>query len=222
MTLRTIAVGVCLTLACGALATAKPKKKKKQQQQQQQGKPSKALKSAFKELRKLKSYRVDFSVKGGTARGAGHTVQNPTVSHSWSAQVRGRVDNLNGGVAFRLRRGGQSGAIQDGGNWKALLATSQGRLIGRLFKRPEVALGEALRHSRRGKWLPTPSDGQPSLAPGTAAAPSQGTQSRAESKKKASSEQNKALMHVIRIEAPAQEAVKQFNRIVASGCFSEG
>lgn len=218
MTLRTIAVGVCLTLACGALATAKPNKKKKQ------GKPSKALKSAFKELRKLKSYRVDFSVKGGTARGAEHTVQTPTVSQTWSAQVRGKVDNLNDGAAFRLRRGGQSGAIRDSGNWKALLATDKGRLIGRLFKRPEVALGEALRHSKRGKWLPAPSsDAQPSIAPGASPTPSDGTQSRAETQKKAKSgEQSTPRMHMIRIEAPAQEAVKQFNRIVASGCFSEG
>lgn len=216
---RTIAVGVCLTLACGSLALAKPK----------QEKPGKALKRVFKELRKLKSYRVDFSVQGGTATGKDHTFQDTRVNQTWTAQVRGKVDNLNGGAAFRLRPGGKSGAIQEGGNWKALLATDQGRLIERLFKRPEIALAEALRHSKRGKWLEpaAPEGGQQAAQPKQADEPQaegEGTKSRKDTKKDGSGSVNESLplSHVIRVEAPAQEAVKHFNRIIASGCFSEG
>jgi hypothetical protein len=216
---RTIAVGVCLTFACGSLAVAKPK----------QEKPGKALKRVYKELKKLKSYRVDFSVLGGTAKGKDHTFTDTRVNQTWSANVRGKVDNLNGGVAFRLRPGGKGGAIQEGGNWKALLATDQGRLIERLFKRPEIALGEALRHSKRGKWLKpeAPEGGQQAAQPKAADEPkadADGTQSREDTKKDGSGsvKESLPLSHVIRIEAPAQEAVKHFNRIIASGCFSEG
>lgn len=215
---RTIAAGVCLTLACGSLAVAKDK----------QEKPAKALKRVYKELKKLKSYRVDFSVQGGTATGKEHTFQDTRVNQTWSALVRGKVDNLNGGVAFRLRPGGKGGAIQEGGNWKALLATDQGRLIERLFKRPEVALGEALRHSKRGKWLapegaaPGQQGAQPQAAD-EAQPDADGTQSREETKEGSGSvKESLPLSHVIRVEAPAQEAVKHFNRIIASGCFSEG
>ncbi len=217
--MRTIAAGVCLTLACGSLAVAKP----------DQEKPGKALKRVYKELKKLKSYRVDFSVQGGTATGKEHTFQDTRVNQTWSALVRGKVDNLNGGVAFRLRPGGKGGAIQEGGNWKALLATDQGRLIERLFKRPEIALGEALRHSKRGKWLAPEgkAPGSPAAQPKAAEeaeAEGEGTQSREDTKKDGSGsvKESLPLSHVIRVEAPAQEAVKHFNRIIASGCFSEG
>ncbi|MBL4844580.1 MAG: hypothetical protein JKY65_03560 [Planctomycetes bacterium] len=214
MNMRTIAIGVCLTLACGSLAVAKD-----------QEKPGKALKRGFKELRKLKSYRVDFSVQGGTAVGATHTFKNTVVNETWSANVRGKVDNLNGGVAFRLRPGGKGGAIQDSGNWKALLATDKGRLIERLFKRPEIALREALRHSKRGKWLApegSASSPAPRVAEKKAEADDAGTQSRDENTGPGSVNESVALSHVMVIEAPAQEAVKHFNRIIASGCFSEG
>lgn len=214
--LRTIAVGVCLTLACGSLAGAKP----------DQEKPGKALKRVSKELRKLKSYRVDFSVLGGTATGAKHTFTDTRVNQTWSAQVRGKVDNLNGGNAFRLRPGGKGGAIQEGGNWKALLATDQGRLIERLFKRPEIALNEALRYSKRGKWL-APEGGasapKAQAKADEAQAEGEGTKSRDDKKDGPGSvKESLPLSHVIVVEAPAQEAVKHFNRIIASGCFSEG
>ena len=216
MKMETIAVGVCLTLACGSLAGAKDTA---------QETPGKALKRGYKELKKLKSYRVDFSVQGGTAVSAKHTFQSTVVNETWSAQVRGRVDNLNGGVAFRLRPGGKGGAIQESGSWKALLATDKGRLLERLFTRPEVALGEALRHSKRGQWL-APQGGasapQPQAAEKKADADKDGTQSRDEDTGPGSVKETLPLSHVIVVEAPATEAITHFNRIIASGCFSEG
>lgn len=208
-----LALGVCIAWACGSFAMAKP----------DQEKPRKTLKRVYKELRKLRSYRVDFSVQGGTATGKEHTFQDTRVNQSWSAQVLGKVDNLNGGVAFRLRPGGKGGAIQEGGNWKALLATDQGRLIERLFKRPEIALGEALRHSKRAKWILPEQGAQPVGRPEAGSeAEGEGTQSRKDAKGEGSESESLPRAHVIRVEAPAQEAVKHFNRIIASGCFSEG
>lgn len=217
------ALAIGLALASGSLALAKPDKPAKQE------KPATALKRGFKELRKLKSYRVDFQVQGGTAQGPAHAPKDTRVNQSWSAQVRGKVDNLNGGVAFRLRPGADNGAIQAGGQWKALLATDQGRLISRLFQGPELALADALKSSRRALWVePAPEAERPSAPAGAGVrgAPSgsgQETQTREEGQSSSASEaQEGPRSHVIRIEGQPVEAVTNFNRIVTSGCFSEG
>lgn len=223
-TARQVGLALAVALASGSLALAKPEK---------QEKPASALKRAQNELRKLKGYRVDFQVQGGTAKGPEHAFQDMRVNQTWSAQVLGKVDNLNGGVAFRLRPGAEDGAIQEGGRWKAMLATEQGRLIARLFKGPELQLAEALKHSRRAEWLdPAPEAGKAGQAPDAESesdAESDAGSGPKETKTRSGDDTGPGskvadgpLSHVIRIEGPAQEAVTNFNRIVSSGCFSEG
>lgn len=207
-----LAIALCATLP----AQAKPEK------------ASKALRAAAKELTKRKSYRVDFTVRGGTARGEDHAFTETRVNQSWSASTRGKVVRLNGGDAFRLRRRDLDGAIQTAQGWKALLATDQGRLIGRLFQSPEVALAEAYKQRRNARWVEseTPVGGsaeRPSLPAGDDQTAG-GTRAR---RVERSSEAGEAkgeerLPRVIRVEGQPKEAVTHFNRIVTSGCFTEG
>tara|TARA_B100000965_G_scaffold330908_1_gene294840 strand:+ start:736 stop:1386 length:651 start_codon:yes stop_codon:yes gene_type:complete len=214
-----IVLGAALALvALAAPGVAKPKAPK----------PGKVLKEAAKELSKLKSYRVDFQVLGGTAQSAEHTLTDTRVNQSWNAKVLGKVDSLNGEQAFRLRRGGDDGAILEGSNWKAMLATEKGRLISRLFERPEAALAKAYKHRKRAQWV-QPKDGaqqqQASApAPQAADADEDGTRTKKDEQKSGpgSAAESGPVSHVIRVEAPPVEAVTHFNRIVTSGCFSEG
>jgi hypothetical protein len=210
-----VGVGLAfVALASPGLAKPKPEK------------AGKAAKRVTKSLTKLKSYKVDFKVVGGTAQGADHKPVQTRVNHSWSEKVRGKVDSINGEAAFRLRRGGEGGAIQEGPNWKALLATEKGRMISRLFKRPETHLMEALRHKKRAKWGPVSEEANAKAAleaPKAEEAAGDGTRTKKKSGKKTKSTSDAApLSHVITIEAPPMEAVRSFNRIVTSGCFSEG
>lgn len=213
-----IVVGAALALvALAAPGVAKPKAPT----------PGKVLKDAASELRKLKSYRVDFQVLGGTAQSADHTLTDTRVNQSWNAKVLGKVDSLNGEQAFRLRRGGDNGAILEGSNWKAMLATEKGRLISRLFQRPEDALAMAYKHRKRATWV-EPKDGaqQQASAPAPQAADAEedGTRTKKDEQKSGpgSAAESGPVSHVIRVEAPPVEAVTHFNRIVTSGCFSEG
>lgn len=214
-----IVVGAALALvALAAPGVAKPKAPK----------PGKVLKDAAKELRKLKSYRVDFQVLGGTASSAEHTLTDTRVNQSWNAKVLGKVDSLNGEQGFRLRRGGDNGAILEGSNWKAMLATEKGRLISRLFERPEAALMKAYKHRKRAKWV-TPKDGAQPQASAPApkagdAEEDEGTRTKKDDKESGpgSAVESGPVSHVIRVEAPPVEAVTHFNRIITSGCFSEG
>lgn len=191
--------------------------------------PGVALKRVVKQLKKLKSYRVNAHVKGGQAEGEKHTVPSPKVNENFNCVVKGKVAEINR-KAFRWRFKGANGAIKKGRNWKAMLATEEGRLIGRLFLRPEEHLANALKYKKKAKWLA----GQKTSAKdtgnlfeeeeGAQAEGAKGTRERKGTKKKSKARKPKfeITSNVIRVEAPAELAVQNFNTIVNSGCFSEG
>lgn len=212
-----IALALAVAAVGGLPADAKPK----------QDKPSKALRTAAKHLKKLKSYKVDFEVRGGTAQGADHSLTDTRVSETWSAKVKGKVDAIKGETVFRLRRGGEDGAIEEAGRWKAMLATKDGRLISRLFQRVEHAIAGAWKHRKRARWV-QPKASNPQAPQGAADAPEDADKSGSTTKdapKTGPGSKDDAegpISHVIRVEAPPVEAVSHFNRIITSGCFSEG
>lgn len=203
----TLLIAGALALA-GTTALAAPKPEK----------ASRALVRGAKQLAKLKSYTVDFSVSGGVAKGADHALIEQRVNENWTAQVRGKVAQLNSGEAFRLRRADLKGAIKQSLNWKALLATDEGRLIGRLFKDPEVTLAMAVRSKKRARWL-APEGGEASSA-APSDEPSEGT--RAQRSGSGAEADDGPLPTVLVVEGPAIEAIRHFEQIVSSGCFSEG
>ena len=204
----TLWVACALALTAGAIAAA-PKPES----------AAKALKRGAKQVAKLKSYRVDFSVSGGLAKGADHTVIESRVSESWTAEVRGGITQLNQGEVFRRRRADLAGAIKAGMHWKALLATDKGRMVGRLFKDPEVMLATALRSKKRARWLTPSTSNGPEISSeadadgGTRSGPRGGPGSHLE---------EGPLPTVLEVEGPAVEAIRHFEQIVSSGCFSEG
>lgn len=206
--MRTVWIAGALALA-GTAALAGPNKPEK---------ASKALVRGAKQIAKLKSYTVDFSVSGGLAKGADHALIEQRVNESWTAQVRGKVAQLNSGEAFRLRRTDLKGAIKQSLNWKALLATDKGRLIGRLFKDPEVTLASAARSKKRARWLAPEGGDEPTAAPGDE--PTEGT--RAQGSGSGTEASDGPLPTVLVVEGPAIEAIRHFEQIVSSGCFSEG
>ena len=217
ITLVGVALAVCAT---GGLAEAKPEK------------PKTALKRVVKKLHRLKSYKVNAHVKGGEATGKDHRVSRATVDKAFSALVRGKVSKVDG-RAYRRRLRGANGAIDVSGTWKKLLATQDGRLISRLFLRPEEHLSNALRYSKRAKWVggaktnakaPVATSKGIDFESKADEGDASGTQARKKKTVKKSSawKKQEITSNVIRIEAPARLAVKQFNTIVNSGCFSEG
>ncbi|MCA8924993.1 MAG: hypothetical protein KDD82_24500 [Planctomycetes bacterium] len=199
----------CALIAGGGTALAAPKPES----------AAKALVRGAKQLAQLKSYRIEFSVSGGLAKGADHALVETRVNESWTGAVRGKVVQLNQGEGFRLRRGEFEGAIQDGLQWKALLATDKGRLLGRLFKDPEATLARALRSKRRATWLAPVAGASADGAPAQAET-EDGTRSGSRG---ASSELDEGpLPTVLEVEGPAIEAIQHFEQIVSSGCFAEG
>lgn len=218
---RTIAA-LCAGLVVCALSPAEAKPES----------PSKALKRGVKKLQKLKSYRVTANVRGGQAEGPKHNVPSPKVNQTFECTVKGKVAEIDK-KAFRWRFRGADGAIKSGSNWKSLLATDEGRLIGRLFLRPEEHLANALKYRKKAAWVAG------KLAPKAKAQAGGGLQFEeegdAKDKKDAGTRTRKAktttkskakaqeiTSNVVHVEAPASLAVEQFNTIVGSGCFSEG
>ena len=206
--MRSLVWAGCALVLAGGTTLAAPKPES----------AAKALGRGAKQLAKLKSYRVDVSVSGGLAKGADHTVTESRVNESWNAETLGKLTRLNQGEGFRLRRSDLSGAIQQGVSWKAMLATDKGRLIGRLFKDPEVLLGQALRSKKRARWLAPVGGATPAAAPQDA--PEEGTRSGPRGEGSELAEQ--PLPTVLEVEGPAIEAIRHFEEIVSSGCFSEG
>lgn len=220
-TLTGVTLVCCAVGATGGVAEAKPEK------------PKTALKRVVKKLHRLKSYKVDAHVKGGEATGKDHRIMTATVDKAFSALVRGKVSKVDG-KAYRRRLRGADGAIDVSGTWKKLLATQDGRLISRLFLRPEEHLSNALRYAKHAKWVAGQKTSSTAPAPTSKgidfeskaddgdAGGTQARQTKTVKKRSAFRKTVEITSNVIRIEAPAQLAVKQFNTIVNSGCFSEG
>ncbi len=200
---------------------------------------SKAVKRATKSMSKLKSYRVRATVQGGMAQGAEHKITASRVNESYDCEVNGTLAHIRGGKeAFRLRAGKEgSGAIKDAGVWKAILVTPEGKIIERLFQRPEHHFAKMSQFKKLAKWLPAdPADAKAS-APQVdidfgdsdedeaAPAPKEETKKtrvRKGKKSKSKAGQDGPVSHRFRIVGPAAEAINQFTTIVNSGCLGGG
>lgn len=180
---------------------------------------------------KLRGYAMTAEVQGGMAQGAEHRITAQTVNTTYSAVVLGAVCKVDAPQqAFRTRQG-EGGAIAGSdGKWKAMLATDEGRLMERLFPRPEAVLAECVRLKKLARWVPPEAGPAPAPAPVPDAptvdadedtpAPA-GTRSRTDNDDDGLASQVGASHH-LRIAGPATVALEHFIRIQNSGCFSEG
>lgn len=189
------------------------------------------VKRIVKKTKKLKSYRVSATIKGGTAQGKDHRLIKPTVNQSFTCTVKGKVAGINGGKAYRFRLRGADGAIQSGSAWKKMLATKEGRLIQRLFLRPEEHLINAFKYRKKAKWLPSTVKKSGAVKgtglfgdddkvktesdPGT-------TKVRKKKKARKSRAKQPAPSNRILVKAPSKVALQHFTTIINSGCFSAG
>lgn len=215
-----LAAGVALLLALPALADPGPP-------QESEGK---ALQRAARNFARLRGYAVTAHVEGGMAQGPEHRLTSHTVNTTYTALVRGAVCKVEAPrAAFRTRQG-QDGTIQEGARWAAMLATDDGRLMERLFVRPEALLAECLRLKKAARWVPPAAGADPSPAPPAdlfmdaddADDEGGGTQTRDEDQDDDGHESQAPGSNHLRIEGPPALALQHFLRIQNSGCFSEG
>lgn len=219
---RLAAAGVALLLTVPALADPGPV-------QESEGK---AIQRVVRSFSKLRGYAVTAQVEGGMAQGPDHRLTSYTVNTTYTALVHGAVCKVESPKpAFRPRLG-QAGAIQDGTRWMAMLATEDGRLMERLFPRPEAVLAECVRLKKVARWVqptgqadttsPPPSEGSALDADDDEEDGAAGTQTRDDDQDDEGLESQAPPSHHIRIEGPPTVALEHFIRIQNSGCFSEG
>jgi hypothetical protein len=180
----------------------------------------KAVERVARAFARLDGYAVTATVRGGEARGAEHTLGALVVDERYDAQVSGRlckVGDARGHEAFRLRAG-EGGAIADGARWMSILATDEGRLLERVFARPEALLAECVKLKRGARWV-QPEQVAPSFVPVDDDEPTTGTRERDED---ATAEVEAPASNHVRIVAAGQVAVERFTQLVASGCFGGG
>lgn len=189
----------------------------------------KAITRIARSFGKLRGYAMTAEVQGGMAQGADHRITAQTVNTTYSAVVLGTVCKVDAPqTAFRARLG-EGGTISSGGKWMAMLATDEGRLMERLFPRPEAVLAECVRLKKLARWVPPEGGPQPAPAPDAPVvdadddAPGGGTRSRS-----GGDDDDDGLAsqvgasHHLRIAGPPTVALEHFIRIQNSGCFSEG
>ncbi|RMG17548.1 MAG: hypothetical protein D6731_03780 [Planctomycetota bacterium] len=212
----TLLCALAAGIACATPSAAAPESAKK------------AAKRVAKTMTKLKSYRVHATVEGGMARGQDHRITAARVNERYDARVAGKLAHIKGSSeAYRLRFGREGqGAVRSGARWKGILSTPEGKLIERLFQRPEVHFAKVRRYAKLARYLPPASGpsgapaGEPVAAPeapedATRTAPAVDTRGRA-------APSPLAVSNRIRIVAPPQEAVQQFTTVVNSGCLDGG
>jgi hypothetical protein len=193
--------------------------------------PSAALQTATKNFVKAKSYRVRLAVEGGYSEKADHSISQRVVSESYTGEVYSGMMHIPEVKAYRtLKRG----TAYIDGYWRDILSDRTTTKAARLFRFPEVVLGNALRHSRRsGTWL------EPK---GAAAAEKEAAGGNAEAKesaddgpsgrtavgtsrspdKEARGSEEEELPRVVRVEAPPAEALQHILEVQNSNCFGVG
>lgn len=200
---------------------------------------NKAVKRVTKSMSKLKSYRVRATVQGGMAQGADHKITASRVNESYRCEVNGNLAHIVGNKeAFRLRAGKEGqGTIKDSGVWKAILVTPEGKVIERLFQRPEHHFAKMNQFKKLAKWLPADPADTPASVPElnfdfgdsddeeVAKQPKKDTKKTRVRKGKTSKSkvgEDGPVSHRFRIVGPTNEAINQFTTIVNSGCLGGG
>jgi hypothetical protein len=214
---KSTALAAALLLTLGASVFADPG-----QEPEDEGKAVQRIARAFT---KLKSYAMDCQVEGGQAEGADHRITTSTVNTTYTAVVNGTVCRVDAPKqAFRPRLG-EGGAIQNGVRWGAMLSTDEGRLMERLFDRPEALLAECVRLKRAARWV-LPEGGQPEPAAPSVDAGDEGPQPDGTRERDDDDDGQASRVRIvsnhIRIEGPPTVALDRFIRIQNSGCFSAG
>lgn len=190
-----------------------------------------AVLRVVKAFGKLDSYQVEFKAQGGEAEGADHRIVTSSVDRTWSAEVHGALCKLDGGTAWRPRLGAGQGAIKEGMVWKALLSTSEGALLDRLFVRPEDVLARVRALKSKARWAPTEGNETGPVAPSLQSSDepgepektdAAGTREKRKPGKGASKAGPTASTHRLVIEGPPQMALDQFIALQNSGCMSGG
>ncbi len=192
----------------------------------------KAITRIARSFSKLRGYAMTAEVQGGMAQGADHRITAQTVNTTYNAVVLGTVCKVDAPqLAFRTRQAGNGTIAGGDGKWKGMLATDEGRLMERLFPRPEDVLAECVRLKKLARWVqpeggpqPAPVPDAPSVDADEDGSAPTGTRSR--STNGGDDDEGFASQvgasHHLRIAGPATVALEHFIRIQNSGCFSEG
>jgi hypothetical protein len=190
--------------------------------------PGKQLVQALKNLYKAGNYRVQVSIEGGISDNAEHSITERTVSESYTGEVfRSQIMHVASLKAYRTPKKGVA-FIQ--GSWRNILSAPEGVLLDRLFSFPEIILGRAAQYPRSATWV-MDSDAAEEKTHSKEAGKEAREKSREPAEKSAqgktvvvSSPKNAelSLPRLIRVEAPAQEALKHFLEVEKSGCISGG
>jgi hypothetical protein len=139
-----------------------------------------------------------------------------------------------------LSREEGAGTIKESGVWKAILGTPEGKVIERLFQRPEHHFAKMRQFKKLAKWLPAdPADAEVSVpdidfgdsdsddevaeTPKADTKPdTKKTRVRKGKKSKSKAGEDGPVSHRFQIVGPTNEAINQFTTIVNSGCLGGG
>lgn len=112
--------------------------------------PAVALQTIVKNFVNAKNYRVKVDVLGGYSTVEDHAVGQAMVREAYAGEVDGGLMNIPNVKVFRTLK---KGAVFIDGNWKDILSDQRTVRIDRLFKFPDVILGNALNNASRAVWL---------------------------------------------------------------------
>lgn len=178
--------------------------------------PKKTLMSVAKKLAKTRSYSSTCSVKGGVADLKSDELKQVVVNEDYAANLYGPVMHVPKLNVFR--KGQQKGAIRNGSQWQHILATAEGARLDRLFGYPTDLMVTAMKGADKVYWLERDEDEVTETEEEDEEEVGRGSTGVV----KKSTNKNKILPTVLRVELTPKSSVQRFTVVENSGCMSGG
>ena len=192
---------------------------------------SKALREAFKLLKKQENFEVQLQVAGGISDNEQHKITELAVRETYLGSVYGnKVMHLPKLKSFRTPK---SGARFVQGMWRRITADKKGVVMDRLFKFPLEALGDAAKHAKTAQWREPEEEDEESDSE-SRSRKRRGAKRDGDRDEKgdgggrtvvggADDDEDSAPRPTkIIVEAPPKEALAHFLKVENSGCLSGG
>jgi len=204
------------------------------------------LLAAYKNFTKATGYKVNMTVVGGISDNPEHTVTNRVVSDTYNGEVYQNlmfVDNSQT-FPFKAYRTPKKGVGKIDGMWRPTLAHPRGVRMERLFPFPSMIMDQAAKHAKTAQWLAgsvveeEDEDEDDEDAESAAEDEDEGSNKASEKEsdkeiakrkttavkktEKAEKARLASMPRVLRVEAPAKEALDHFTQVQNSGCVSGG
>jgi hypothetical protein len=204
--------------------------------------PAQQLAKAFKNLRKVESYRTVLTVEGGLSNTPDHKLFQIAVRESYDGQIYRTLLHVPEMKTYKYP---SKGVRYFEGYWRNVVSDTEGKMLHSFFKFPQEVLELALRHAAAGRWidLEKPSE-EPAVAGEKDEKKADGEKSGEEVSESgggyelegsprgktvvggddaaSKSDETVRMPRVMVIEAPAKEALEHYIAVENSGCLGGG